>query len=270
MKTLAIRAFAMTGLVTVLAWALPAFCAPAKEPAKVTSVKASSTLPPSKAGNYGAGNVLVNDSQPWVEDSPGSGAGEWLEFTFDTEREVHSIQICNGYHKSEKVFKNNARAKSATLTFPNGSSHTLSLVDDMRCHDYPLSMPKGNKARLTVTDTYKGGRWQDMAISSIIFWTTPVAGGSFAADAGIKADGHEDANSAEKVFTGRIDVVASDHVDLVIPNDRGEYDILRIFEKKDIEKVLSVCPNGTKVCKITGILWEADGEIKDITSVENP
>ena len=242
----------------------------ATESAVVTSVKASSTLPPSKAGNYNADNVLKSDGQPWVEGSPGGGAGEWLDFTFDTEREVHSIQICNGYHKSEKTFKNNARAKSATLTFSDGSSHTLSLPDDMRCRIYDLPRPKGSKARLTITDTYKGAQWQDMAISEVLFWTTPIEGSTFTADASVKADGYEEPDSAEQVFIGRIDVVASDHIDLVIPNARGEFDILRIFEKKDIEKVLSVCPNGTKVCKITGVLWEADGEIKDISSVENP
>lgn len=269
MKIFAIKAFSAACMTMALAWATPAFCVPPTEPAEVTSVKASSTLPPSKAGNYKAENVLAMDNQPWVEGSPGGGAGEWLEFTFDREREIHSVQICNGYQKSEQAFKNNARVKSATLTFSDGSSHKLSLPDDMRCRIYPLPMPKSHTARLTITDTYKGAKWQDMAISSILFWTTPVEDSTFTEDAGVKADGYEEADSAEQVFTGRIEVIASDHVELVIPNDRGEFDILRIFEKKDIEKVLSVCPNGTRVCKITGVLWEGDGEIKDISYVEN-
>lgn len=270
MKTFTIKAFSLAGLAMALAWATPAFCTPPTEPAQVTLVKASSTLPPSKAGDYKAENVLTNDGQPWVEGSSGGGAGEWLEFTFDTEREIHSVQICNGYHKSEKAFKNNARAKSATLTFSDGSSHALSLPDDMSCHDYPLPMPKGSKARLTINDTYKGAKWQDMAISNVLFWTTPVEDSTFTEDASIKADGFEETDSAEQVFTGTIHLVSSDHIDLAIPNDRGEFDILRIFNPKDIEMVLSVCPSGTKVCKITGVLWEADGEIQNISYVENP
>jgi len=265
MNIRAIIACALAGLATSLVWTASALCASLTEPAGVRSVKASSTLPPSKSGDYKAGNVLRTDGQPWVEGAPGGGAGEWLEFTFDAEREVHSIQIRNGYHKSEKAFKNNARAKSATLAFSDGSSHTISLPDDMRCHTYPLPMPRGNSARLTITDTYKGSKWQDMAVSSVLFWATPLEGGNFTADAGIRPEEYE-----EDVFTGRIEVIASDHVELIIPNARGEFDILRIFGKDEIAKVLSVCPNGTKVCKITGVLWEGDGEIKDISHVENP
>lgn len=102
--------------------------------------------------------------------------------------------------------------------------------------------------------------------STTVFAATPPVDDS----ASVKADGFEEADSAEQVFTGRIEVIAPDHVELVIPNDRGEFDILRIFQTKDIEMVLRVCPNGTKVCKITGVLWEADGEIQDISYVENP
>ena len=102
--------------------------------------------------------------------------------------------------------------------------------------------------------------------ATTVFATTPPVDDS----ASVKADDFEEVDSAEQVFTGRIEVIAPDHVELVMPNDRGEFDILRVFQAKDIEMVLKVCPNGTKVCQITGVLWEADGEIQDISYVENP
>lgn len=102
--------------------------------------------------------------------------------------------------------------------------------------------------------------------ATTVFATTPPVDDS----ASVKADDFEEADSAEQAFTGRIEVIAPDHVELVMPNDRGEFDILRVFQAKDIEMVLKVCPNGTKVCQITGVLWEADGEIQDISYVENP
>lgn len=133
---------------------------------------ASSTLPPSKTGNYEPGNVDDDDpGTAWVEGAKGHGVGEWIQVEFTgefTEVPISKIGIISGYAKGER-FKQNNRIKKAQLVFSNGRRVSINLKDTAEMQYFSFEPVLTDKVKLVIEDVYPGTKWDDTCISEIEF-----------------------------------------------------------------------------------------------------
>lgn len=140
-------------------------------------VKASSSLPKSKAGSYAA--LSANDlsyQTAWVEGKEGDGTGEHLEYFFKSDApRITSIIISNGYVKSESAWKNNNRVKKLKLYVDGKPYRILKLEDTMDDQVFEIGTLGRNKngkdmvLRFEILEVYKGAKYNDTAITEIYF-----------------------------------------------------------------------------------------------------
>ena len=76
-------------------------------------VVASSSLKPQGRANYKAANINDrNEKTAWVEGVKGYGIGQWVMYQgLSEDIQITSINILNGYVKSDKAWRENARVK---------------------------------------------------------------------------------------------------------------------------------------------------------------
>ncbi len=142
-----------------------------------SAVTASSALPPSGAISYAPPNAHDFDLRTaWVEGAAGQGKGEYIEYRFaPLSPRVNQIRIFNGYHKSEKAWKENGRVKRFKLHVDGQPYAILALEDSRAVQIFPIE-PLGSRAegkdlvlRFEILDVYPGDRWKDVAITEIEF-----------------------------------------------------------------------------------------------------
>ncbi len=143
---------------------------------KGTRASASSSLPPSKQGNYKPSNVLDNDpSTVWVEGAAGLGQGEWIQLDF-LKTNVSAIYFRNGYSRiannngawhKENRFYQNSRAKNLLLTFSDGSSERIELLDHEMPQEFSFRSRSASSVKISIEDAYAGDKWEDVCISEI-------------------------------------------------------------------------------------------------------
>ena len=144
-------------------------------PASQLTVGASSEL---KSSNTSSGRcyykpkyTLDNNLQTaWSEGVSGYGIGQYIEYTFPETVKLAALKIANGYQKSIDLYQSNGRIKKARLDFDNNQSHLVSLNDAVGWQR--LDLPKiynTRKVRLTITEAYPGGKYQDVLNSEIKF-----------------------------------------------------------------------------------------------------
>ena len=95
------------------------------------SIEASSTLQPQSAYN----TDFLFDSRSdfaWVEGASNSGEGEELNFNFEKTQTIKSIQILNGYHRSEPHLEMNAAIKEVEIYSDDKSIGTFSITKDYK------------------------------------------------------------------------------------------------------------------------------------------
>lgn len=144
-------------------------------------VNASSNLTPEGSNNYGV--PMLDDGLPataWVEGKDGDGVGESITFSFPKKyfegegmKDIPfwGFMILNGYHKSQKAWKENGRAKRLRLRHNGNPLFTIELQDAMGAQSinfpsFPLNA--GDKVSLEVLEVYPGERYPDMAISELV------------------------------------------------------------------------------------------------------
>lgn len=122
---------------------------------------------------YSAEKIIdQNGNTAWVEGVNGNGEGEWINLISKKKVEVSSIQIRNGYKKSENLYYENNRAKKIKIEFSNGDSHIIELEDsDNDQWLYMNSSIKTNYVKLTILEVYEGSKYEDTCISDIIIYT---------------------------------------------------------------------------------------------------
>lgn len=106
--------------------------------------------------------------KPWVEGVSGNGIGEYIEISAD--KEFNNLQILNGYVDVSRLdlYKKNSRVKSFTVEdFDNKIKYELELKDEVVFQYFNLEKPTAH-IRLTIKEVYKGNKWEDTCISSII------------------------------------------------------------------------------------------------------
>jgi hypothetical protein len=141
------------------------------------SIFASSTLPPNKNLDYVADNVHdFSLRTAWVE---GYGIGESITFRFAKQSPpVTTVEIYNGYMKSDKVWQDNSRVKQLKL-YVNDKPYALLNLEDIKSKQiFAIDTLQGVDNELylkfEITDVYKGDKYDDVAISEIEFDGTGV------------------------------------------------------------------------------------------------
>lgn len=149
------------------------------------SVYASSALAPQSGIQYDGSNAHdLSYKTAWVEGAPGNGVGEYLVYRFSpTAPRITTITIVNGYVKSEKSWRDNARVKKLKMYLNNKPFAILNL-QDVRNEQIFTFAPIGNSNRedwealatqpawtmkFEIMEVYKGDRFEDCAISEIYF-----------------------------------------------------------------------------------------------------
>lgn len=144
------------------------------------SIFASSTLSPNKNLDYKADNVHdFSLRTAWVEGIVGYGIKEGITFRFAKQSPpVTTVEIYNGYMKSEKVWQENSRVKQLKLYLNNKPYALLNLKDVKSKQIFTIDTLQGIDSDLylkfEITDVYKGAKYDDVAISEIEFDGTGV------------------------------------------------------------------------------------------------
>ncbi|MBR6080297.1 MAG: hypothetical protein IKP60_09090 [Treponema sp.] len=106
--------------------------------------------------------------KPWVEGVSGNGIGEYIEISAD--KEFNNLQILNGYVDVSRLdlYKKNSRVKSFVVEdFDNKTKFEIELKDEVVFQYFNLEKPTTH-IRLTIKEVYKGSKWEDTCVSSII------------------------------------------------------------------------------------------------------
>lgn len=152
---------------------------------KVDTVKASSSLASQGNFSYQAKNAAdFTYETAWVEGAKGVGIGEYIEYQFSPKSaRVEEVKIANGYVKSEKAWKENARAKKLKL-YHNGKPYAILNLKNERSEQVFSVGPFGFQyylmdddkkptkpwtLRFEILEVYPGIRYTDTAISEIHF-----------------------------------------------------------------------------------------------------
>ena len=131
----------------------------------------SSVLPTSGVNTayYGPRNLFDEDkSTAWVEGATGIGDREWVLLSWLGERSLRGIRIVNGYAKSSALFTKNGRVQRVRLTFSEGQSDLLAVVDGQE--PQILSLPTPVRARwvkIEIMAAVRGEKYTDTAITEI-------------------------------------------------------------------------------------------------------
>lgn len=111
---------------------------------------------------------LNSKHKPWVEGVPGYGINEYIEIKSNIA--VDQMQILNGYVDLTRfdLYKKNSRVKTFLYEdLDNNIKYDIELTDDVKFQNFQLEKPTKH-IRLTIKEVYKGEKWDDTCVSSII------------------------------------------------------------------------------------------------------
>lgn len=141
-------------------------------PEKIT---ATSVLKPSAGNDYKAENAHdFSLRTAWVEGAGGNGTGESITYCFpENNPPVTTVDIYNGYMKSEKAWRENARVRQLKL-YINGAPYALlNLKDTIAQQSFHIGSHRpskdGLRLKFEIREVYKGIKYDDTAISEIGF-----------------------------------------------------------------------------------------------------
>lgn len=143
-------------------------------------MNASSTLPAHGENNYDVNRLWDDDVRTaWVEGAKGYGIGEYITFDFpEGSPTATRCDLVTGYSKNEKTWKNNSRVKALNI-YENDKLAGIVNLKDTRCmqtFELKNHRPNGEAVvlKFVITEVYKGDRYDDTAISELIFDGTGV------------------------------------------------------------------------------------------------
>ncbi|MDR3272884.1 MAG: hypothetical protein LBT29_05345 [Flavobacteriaceae bacterium] len=141
---------------------------------------ASSELKPSGNLTYKANNAHdFSLRTAWVEGVQGYGIGESITYRFEKlSPPVTTVEIFNGYMKSDEVWQDNSRVKQLKV-YVNGNPYALLNLKDIKSRQlFKIGSHQGKKSDLylkfEIVDVYPGDKYDDTAISEIEFDGTGV------------------------------------------------------------------------------------------------
>lgn len=109
---------------------------------------------------------------PWVENAAGGGIGEWIELELDSPQST--MYVLNGFVDGTRphLYKMNSRMQTALVegTTADGKkiSQTVHFEDFVYFRTIVFAEPV-ERVRITIQSVYEGAKWQDTAISAIMF-----------------------------------------------------------------------------------------------------
>lgn len=139
-------------------------------------IVSSSTLSSQNGNNYQAKNVDdYNLHSAWVEGFKGEGINEWVEFRFgdrfkNYDVKINGLYLYNGYKKSKKTWKENARIKKLKITVNEKDFIILKLHDAVNQQSIqfsPIGLGQINTIRFTILEVYPGDKYDDTALSEL-------------------------------------------------------------------------------------------------------
>jgi len=139
------------------------------------SITSSSVLAPNKTLDYKASNAHdFSLRTAWVEGNTGNGTGESITYRFAKKSPpVTRVEIYNGYMKSNKVWKENARVKQLKMYVNDKPFALLNLKDVTTKQIFDVDTLQGTKGDLflkfEIAGVYKGEKYDDAAIAEIEF-----------------------------------------------------------------------------------------------------
>ena len=139
-------------------------------------VVASSELRSQGSASYRVSNINDwNHETAWVEGVSGYGVGQWIEFRdVYGDGTITSINILNGYVKSDKAWSENSRVKRLKVYLNGRPVCILELQNSRSLQTFQVQNLLGNasyigKLRFEIMEVYPGTKYQDTAISDIYF-----------------------------------------------------------------------------------------------------
>jgi hypothetical protein len=140
-------------------------------------VIASSELDSTKTNNYFAKSANdLSYKTAWIEGKNDDGIGEFIEYHFENNSpRITSINISNGYQKSESIWKNNNRVKSLKLYINGTEFGILNLEDSKTDQEFKIGTFGHNTdgsdlvLRFEILEVYKGDKYSDTSITEIYF-----------------------------------------------------------------------------------------------------
>lgn len=104
----------------------------------------------------------------WAEGAKGNGLGEYIKISLDKPCYVSGFDIWAGYHKTQKLYKNNARPKDIIVTFSDGSSFNYTLRDVMQKQTVAFEkLVKTDSIIIEISSVYSGEVFQDTVITEV-------------------------------------------------------------------------------------------------------
>ena len=139
-------------------------------PLVVSNASASSYTAADTDGDYDAGNVVdgISDSM-WCEGNKKSdGSGEWLDLSLGRRTSVSSLKIRNGAGFSADLFKKVNRPATATVSFSDGATESVTLKDMPFEQSIAFATPHTtDRVKISFTSVKKGSDYDDMCVSEV-------------------------------------------------------------------------------------------------------
>jgi len=138
-------------------------------------MKASSTLASQGKNEYTVKNLWDDDVRTaWVEGKNGYGIGEYITFDFEKgSARATRCTLVNGYSKNQKTWKDNSRVKTLNMYEDDKLIATIKLKDTRCAQTFELKNHRRDKRamrlKFVITEVYKGDKYDDTAISELIF-----------------------------------------------------------------------------------------------------
>jgi hypothetical protein len=117
---------------------------------------------------------LAFDGDPataWNEAARGSGAGEWIEASFDTPTEFRRVTLTTGWDRvsghGEDLFTGNSHLRRVSLQVDGRTVGTLDVAEDDREVTFEHLHAVGSTVRLVAEAVWPGARWSDLCIAEI-------------------------------------------------------------------------------------------------------
>ncbi len=148
-------------------------------PLKPALIEASTAFVDDSGVSYEATNAADSKvGSVWVEgDTAGSGLGSWIKYTFDSPKEIRSIQLWNGNWYSYDFWVRHNRVRELEIEFSDGSKQTFTLLDEKVPETITLpTAVTSDTIRFKIKSIYRGSTFNDTVFSEIIVYDSTSDG----------------------------------------------------------------------------------------------
>lgn len=144
----------------------------------INSIKASSSLNSQGQKRYGVENIHdFNHESVWAEGVEGYGIGEYIVYEFPANcPKITTINILNGYVRSDRLWRANARVKRLRVYYNDVPYATLELEDSRSLQWFDIGeVGRENDdacawtLKFEILEVYPGTRYEDTIISELYF-----------------------------------------------------------------------------------------------------